>query len=206
MQTLLDFHLNGREALTGVIRQTSYRGLQQAVASLTIFSHPDTVAQTGARALFPIVRNAAKRGSVERRNGTLIGFDDNKAPTDAFLWANRIGKRPADIQFNHIYAMSDDADCYTNLANLCASPAFLAKLTDTNAEIVALLQYRGFDLYGWNPDELGKPTEPLGYSALDWCPTLPPVQNVAAALREQIGRRKDRTTRIVAQTGWLFQK
>lgn len=204
LQTLHDFQLNGREALAGVIRQTSYRGLEQAVASLTIFSHPDTVAQTGAKAIFPIVRNAARRGTVERRNKNLIGLDDNKSPTDAFLWANEIGKRPADLQFNHIYARSDDPDCYTNLANLCASPAFLAKLTDTNPDIIALLQFRAFDLYGWKPDELDQPKEPIGYSALDWFPPLAPAANVQKALNEQLKRRRDRTSRMVAQTGWLF--
>lgn len=204
MQNLHDFQLDGREALEGVIRQTSYRGLEQAVSSLTIFSHPDTVAQTGANAVFPIIRDASKRGTVERRDGNLIGLDDNKAPTDAFLWANQIKKRPADLQFNHIHARSDDPDCYTNLANLCASPAFLAKLTDTNPDIMALLQYRAFDLYCWKPDDLNELSEPTGYSALEWCPPLPPVQDVRGALSGQLGRRNDRTTRMVAETGWLF--
>ena len=204
METLLDFGLDGREALVGVIRQTAYCGLEQAVASLTIFSHPDTVAQTDCKAIFPIIRDAARRGTVEVRNGRLVGLDDNKAPTDAFLWANGIKKRPADLQFNHIYARSDDPDCYTSLANLCASPAFLAKLTDTNQKVVALLQYRAFDLYGWKPDGIAEPAEPIGYTELAWCPPLPAASDVRPALAEQISRRRDRTTRMIEQTGWLF--
>jgi hypothetical protein len=170
LQTLLDFQLDGREALAGVIRQTGYRVLEQAVASLTIFSHPDTVAQTRAKAIFPIVRDAGRRGDVERRDGNLIGLDDNKAPTDAFLWANEIKKRPADLQFNHIYARSDDPECYTNLANLCASPAFLAKPTDTNSRIVALLQYRVFNLYGWmQRDKQGENRATIRMRTRGWC-------------------------------------
>ncbi len=189
-----------------MIRQTGYGGLAQAVASLTVFSRPGTVTQTGCKAIFPIVRDAARRGEVERRHGTLIGLDDNKAPTDAFLWANAIARRPADLQFNHIYARSADPHCSTCLANLCASPAFLAKLTDTSREIIALLRYRAFELYGWKPDGFPDPSEPDGYPALDWCPPLPRVRNVRNAMREQIERRNDRTTRTVAKTGWLFAK
>ena len=108
------------------------------------------------------------------------------------------------MQFNRIYARSDDLNCYTNLANLCASPAFLAKLTDTNSGIVALLQYRAFDLYGWKPNELDEPNKPVGYSSLQWCPPLPPVRDVHETLSAQLERRKDRTTRMVEETGWLF--
>ncbi|WP_147275989.1 hypothetical protein [Pelagibacterium lacus] len=204
MQTIHDFQLSGREALVAVIRQTNYRGLEQAVASLTMFSHPDTVAQTGLRAIFPVVRNFAKRGAIEQRGGSLVGLDDNKAPTDAFLWANAITRRPPDLQFNHIYARSDDPDCYTCLANLCASPGFLAKLTDTNSEIIALLRYRAFELYGWFPKDADKPIEPPGYQALEWCSPLLPVTNVRETLIAQVRRRADRTTRMISQTGWLF--
>lgn len=204
LETLHDFGLDGREALAGVIRQTAYRNLAQAVASLTIFSHPDTVAQTGAKSLFPIVRDARRRGETEERDGRLIGFDDNKAPTDAFLWANEIKRRPQDLQFNHVYALSDDVECYTNLANLCVSPAFLAKLTDTNPEITELLKYRVFDLYGWYPNGTRPPTKPDLYTQLEWSDTLPASRGVGAAVSDQLARRSDRTARMIRLTGWLL--
>ncbi len=204
MRNLLDFELDGRLALVGVIHQTQYGSLEQAVASLTVFSHPETVAQTGNRAVFPIIRDFARRGTTEIRDGLHVGLDDNKAPTDAFLWANQIKRRPPDLQFNHVHARSVDPTCYTNLANLCVSPAFLAKMTDTNQDIVQLLQYRAFDLYGWQPEGASVPSKPNSYDALVWCPPLPPVKEVHAALSEQVARRKDRTTRMIRQTGWLF--
>tara|TARA_R100000306_G_scaffold28329_1_gene31581 strand:+ start:15299 stop:15940 length:642 start_codon:yes stop_codon:yes gene_type:complete len=206
LKTLSDYGLDGREALAGVIRQTAYRDLAQAVASLTIFSHPDTVAQTGARALFPIVRDARRRGETEEREGRIIGFDDNKAPTDAFLWANEIKRRPQDLQFNHVYALSDDVECYTNLANLCVSPAFLAKLTDTNPEITELLKFRVFDLYGWYPDGTRPPNQPDRYTKLEWSDTLPVIRGVGAVVSDQLARRSDRTARMISVTGWLLSE
>ena len=204
MKTLNDYGLDGREALADVIRQTAYRDLEQAVASLTVFSHPDTVAQTGARALFPIVRDVRRRGETEERGGRLIGFDDNKAPTDAFLWANLMKRRPQDLQFNHVYALSDDVDCYTNLANLCVSPAFLAKLTDTNPQVTELLKFRVYDLYGWHPSGAARPSEPERYRRLVWSAPLPPNQKVQATVSAQIARRSDRTVRMINLTGWLL--
>lgn len=204
MLTLHAFELDGSAALREVLRQTPYRSIQQAVASLTVFSHPETVAQTGAHAIFPIVRDARRRGETEMRGGRLIGFDDNKSPTDAFLWANALPRRPADLQFNHVYPRSDDPDCYTNLANLCVSPAFLAKLTDTDPDIAQLLRYRVFDLYGWVPTGMPEPEAPPDYRRLEWCPTLPPTPCVKTALATQLARRVDRTTRLANAVGWLF--
>ena len=151
-------------------------------SSLTLFSHPETVRQTGGKALFPTIRNAARRRQKAEVDGRLLAYDDNKSPTDAFLWCNEITKKLKDVQFNHVYLNSQDPDQYTSLANICVTPAFLAKLTDTNEPVRKLLRYRAYDLYRWVPAGHEPPPEPAGYVDLQWAPTLPPVSDVAAAI------------------------
>jgi hypothetical protein len=204
-KTLHDFELNGYIALRELIRASVYRSIEQAVASLTLFSHPETVRQTGCKAVFPTIRNAARRGRSVEHSGRMLAYDDNKSPTDAFLWCNGITKKLKDVQFNHVYVNSQDPDQYTCLANLCVTPAFLAKLTDTNEPVRNLLRYRVYDLYGWVPAGHEPPSEPNGYAGLLWAPTLPAVSDVAAAVRALMQRRPlDRTVQIARQIGWLF--
>lgn len=204
MLTLHDLKLDGFEALNALVAASVYGSVAQAVASLTIFSHPDTVAQTEARALFPIVRDFKRRGEVGEIGGRLVGFDDNTSPTEAFSWANRISRRPRDLQFNHVYSRSDDPDSYTNLANLCVSPSFLAKLTDTDAEVQSLLRYRAFDVFGWHPTDEPRPDKPAVYDDLIWARTLPPTEELRKVVEAQIAKRDNRTTRMIEQTGWLW--
>lgn len=56
------FPINGRKTLEDILRSSCYGSLSQAVASLTIFAHPNTVAQIGRRSIFRLTRNTAKRG------------------------------------------------------------------------------------------------------------------------------------------------
>ena len=70
-KTLHDFELNGYTALEELIRASVYTSIEQAVASLTLFSHPDTVRQTACKALFPTIRNAARPGAKGRRGWSI---------------------------------------------------------------------------------------------------------------------------------------
>jgi hypothetical protein len=204
-KTLHDFALNGYTALEELIRASAYKSIEQAVASLTLFSHPETVRQTGCKAVFPTIRNAARRGQRGEVDGRLLACDDNKSPTDAFLWCNGITKRLKDVQFNHVYLNSQDPDQYTCLANLCVTPAFLAKLTDTNERVRNLLRHRVYDLYRWAPPGHEPPSEPVAYADLQWAPTLPAVSDVAAAVKALMERRPlDRTVQTAREIGWLF--
>ena len=201
--TLSDFEFDGQAALNALIAASRYRAIAQAVAALTVFSHPLTVAQTGGRALFPSIRGVP--GRYLQQGDRVLLLDDNKSPTDAFLWSNALGRRGRDTQFNHIYAVSSDVDAYTALPNICMTPAFLAKLTDTNAEVRALLAYRTFDLYGWTPAGFPAPERPDGYSDLRWADPLPSVNDLAAHLTRVMARRpKDRTVIAARRLGWLF--
>lgn len=206
LNTFADFHLDGLAALEAVIAASPYGTIEQAVASLAIFSHPDTVRQTGCRPFVRTVRNAARRGQIEERDGVLVGFDDNKSPTDAFLWCNGL-RRPREAQFNHVYADSADPESYTSLAKLCVTPSFIAKLTDTDPRIRALLRFRAFDLYGWTPAGCAIPEMPANFRRLTWASPLPPVADVEASCRMKMVRRpRDRTVQIIRRVGWVFGK
>ena len=113
--------------------------------------------------------------------------------------------RGRDTQFNHIYAASGDVDVYTALPNICMTPAFMAKLTDTDQDIKKLLRFRSFDLYGWHPAAEPVPQRPRDYDSLEWAPPLAPVPDVRRAIEDAMARKpKDRTVRAAKEIGWLF--
>jgi hypothetical protein len=140
LPTLPTFQFNGRAALVHVIERSEYRSLAQAVASLTVFAHPDTVTQTQGRNLFRVVRLRQQRdrgtfAEVVGCDGRVM-LDDNRAPAVAFEWTHGIRDRPG-VQVNHVWQRSQDVSASTALANLCLTPTFFAKLTDTDDPIRA---------------------------------------------------------------------
>lgn len=203
--SLVAHDLDGQKVLEAILATSPYRTVSQAIASLALFSHPETVRQTSCRPVIRVIRNAGQRGGVQEIKGTLVGLDDNKAPTDVFLWCNNIGRRPSEVQFNHVYASSQDPESYANLANLCITPSFLAKLTDTNSEVRALLRFRAWDLFGWHPNGAARPEEPSAYKRLLWAEPLAPVDDVAATFEAIMMRRpKDRSTVLARRLGTAF--
>lgn len=205
-KTLADFGMDGRAALEALIAGSQYKTLAQAVASLAIFSHPQTVRQTEGKALFPSIRDPKRVGQFDIIEGRRVLLDDNKSATDAFLWANGLSRRGPDTQFNHVYSASADPDAYTALPNLCMTPAFIAKLTDTNREIGALLRYRSFALYQWVPRGFDPPQRPDEYESLEWAAPLPQVDDVrSTVLAAMATKAKDRTVLATIELGWLFK-
>lgn len=197
--------LDGTAALRITLERAGWRSITAAVAAHTVFLHPDTVSQTGGRALFPVVRDPGRRGVF----GTLpdsreVLFDDNTTPTDSFLWAARRTKGP-DVQFNHVWNASRDPDAYTALWNVCCTPAFLAKTSDTHPETVAALRYRSWELYGYLPQGEAAPKPPLGYEELEWAASPEPVDNLEDELRVRMrAAPSHRATVVAARLGWLF--
>jgi hypothetical protein len=199
---------DGRAALIRVIEQSDYGSLPQAVAALTVFAHPDTVAQTEARNVFRSVRRRQQGdvGTFAEVAGCAgrVMRDDNRSPAVAFEWAHSIRERP-DVQVNHLWSRSQDVTAYTSLANLCLTPSFLAKLTDTDESIRTLLRYRAFDLFGYLPPSEGTPAKPAEYDHVLWADPLPPVPNLERVLRAAMStKRKDRVVACARELGWLF--
>lgn len=203
--SLRDFALDGSAALDFIIKKSPYGSLEQAVASLALFTHPDTVKQIQAQALFRIIRGSPRGNIVKLENGKCVLLDDNTGPTDTFLWANGIQRGEYnDVQFCHIWQCSQDPSAYTNLANLCLLPAFLGKLSDTHVQIKNLLKRRALTLYGWQPSTTPV-HEGCDGSDIEWAEFLSPNPSVESAFRKQmLTKAKSRTTISASKIGWLF--
>ena len=220
LRDLIDYGFDSRRALEEVIRSSSYRTTAQAIAALTKFSHPSTVAQTNNCNIFRTIRwtsgevdnegKVIKRGHYsDHGDNNRVMLDDNHSPTNAFVWANGSAlKACKDVQFNHVWFGAKDVRLYTSLANLCVTPAFLAKLTDTDKEICPLLRYRAYELYdGFKPCNQTVPPKPKGYDDLSWASTLPEMHNVEASMRSAIqATRNNRTVRSIQAIGWYFSE
>ena len=202
---------DGRKALLDLVKgSVEYRSLEQAVASLAVFAHPDTVKQTENRNLFRVIRQRElhERGRLYEYGDThgRVMYDDNHSPTWAFDWTHAIKWwKDRDIQYNHVWSRSREVEYYTSLANLCVTPTFLAKLTDGEDAIALLLRYRAFCLYGFWPDPDTEPTMPPGYRDLNWADTLPAVPDLEATLLAAM-RLKPRNSLVqsVREIGWFF--
>jgi len=204
--TLSELGFDGRAALEAVLARSVYQSPAQAVAALTAFSHPHTVAQIPGGALFPCVRSLgrADRRTFALRDGRKVGLDDNAVAHAAFVWSNHWRVAGRDIQLNHIYPRRSDPGAFTALANLCAGPSFLAKLTDHDPAIAALLQWRVQELYGWAPAGV-EPQEPAEYAGLVWAAPLPATQRVESVLRARMkSAPKHFAVRIAREIGWAF--
>jgi hypothetical protein len=205
-----DYNFDGKAVLESILHKSAYQTVAHAVALLTKFSHPGTVAQTDNRNIFRTVRrrNSTDVGKLtDYKDGGCVMLDDNRSPTSAMVWANGSAlKGYRDVQFNHIWSESQDVTLYTSLANICITPAFLSKLTDTDSQICALLRYRVYELYdGFKPCNEMAPEKPENYDGLVWAQPLPPVFDIEAQFRKCIATKpKDRVVLSVREIGWYF--
>jgi hypothetical protein len=206
MNTFADFGFDGEKALSHLVATSEYGSLLQLVASLTLFSHPTTVAQTANQNLFRVIRRQAfsEIGHFfPHKDGLQVMHDDNLAAIETFNWSNLIRRCP-NSQYNHIWSESRDVSLYTNLANICVTPAFIAKLTDTNILLVDALRYRSYELYGFWPTSVPV-SEPADYDRIVWAETLPAVNELEIVIRTRLKRLKtNRTLRCARNIGWFF--
>jgi len=165
------------------------------------------VAQTGGGALFRTVRGPGRRGSFgPLPGGEEVMFDDNTSPTLAFLWSAGRSKGP-DVQYNHVWSDPRNPLTYTALWNICATPAFLAKTTDgsNHPEVLGLLRYRAFDLFGRRPEGEARPERPDDYERFTWPEAPEPVVDLEAVIRGRLAEApKSRPAVCARQLGWLY--
>lgn len=204
--TLRDHSLDGRKALEQILRSSCYGSLPQTVASLTAFSHPQTVAQTKNQNVFRMVRDMERRSSQD--DSAQVVYDDNAGPHMAFTVANKLKSITGnkDLQLNHTWnGLALDVRYYTSLANLCVTPSFLAKLTDHSSEIQALLRFRAYELYVWHPSDMPQPSKPPGYDGIEWAAPLDPVIELEKHFRVHMKTKPKNRVVVSAQLyGWFF--
>lgn len=202
---LTDYDFDGRCILEDVIKSSAYGTLAQALASLTKFSHPLTVAQTDNKNIFCVVRSFTERGKPHSSGEAMC--DDNTSPRDTFLWANQLKiKNRGYLQFNHVWPRSQDMEVYTSLANICITPSFLAKLTDGPQASASLLRYRVFELYaGFKPSDCPDPDKPDGYDDLTWAEPLPSQESVEKNLWNAMKTKPGHcAVKSAHKFGWYF--
>jgi hypothetical protein len=204
---------DGIKAFEQAITANVYKSIEDAVAQLTVFTHPETVVGVFKNAnVFNAIRAKGENKRESFNDNDKVMYDDNHPAHCAFVYANGLqGKDYSEVQFNHLYVLSDRKAHYTSLANIVMTPAFLAKLTDTHKNIPTLLRYRSYKLYGYDPLNQFQEdsTPPEGYDKLKWAEPLAPLDNVEESMRTRIyGNRKkqynNRLTRSIARVGWYF--
>ncbi|MEM7391825.1 MAG: hypothetical protein AAF492_05705 [Verrucomicrobiota bacterium] len=210
MKTLKDLNFDGKSIIESLLESSAYGHLEQAVASLTAFAHPDTVSTLSGCNVFRIIqgRTLADQGKiVSFQDGKLVMYDGKKGPTDAFMWAH--GFRDSDyrdLELIHIWPTPKSVGDYTNLANLCMMPTFLVKLGETEPCVQHLVRYRCHELFGgYLPAGEAAPEKPDRYDELTWMDPLDPVENLEATYREAMALKPaDSTTKAARVIGWLF--
>lgn len=211
-KTLSDFGFSGRAVLDFLIKASSWGSIDQAIASLSIFAHPDVVTASGSRAIFRTKRDLSRRNQVI--DGVLC--DDNHSPAMAFEWSTGF-KRPirSDLICCHLYTASGDPEAYTDIRNIFYVPNFIAKLTDSQAatlpseHALKVLRYRAFVIYGYcGPKSSTPPARPDHFDKLEWAHPVgagTDAEDLQRRLRARLAKRPDdRVAKSVAQCGWAF--
>lgn len=199
---------DGKDLLILTLKKAGFSSVDQAIAEMTLFPHPETVYQTQSKNVFRVIRGPShSRGKIVEyadRIGRVV-LCDNQSPDNTFCWVSPDISFGADIQCNHIYSDSKNVGVYTSLANLCYTPSFLAKLTDTDQHVRNLLRYRAYDLFGFIPEGQSQPEKPTGYDRLAWKSLPQPIRNVEAQYRERLKKcGKSRAALSAREIGWLF--
>lgn len=149
------------------------------VATVVLWASPEVHRQhvtesnpTGA--VRPDVRRA-RLGSGERPGDVVDGIrlDRNNYAGQALRAALRLPKAGlVGYQACHVWPETCyDARYHTVLANLVLVPAPIVSLTDHDPDVIAALQHRSFELYGFHPQECPAPLRPTGYPSL-WKPPV----------------------------------
>lgn len=145
-------------------------------------------------------------------------FDDNASPDAAFRWATGLVRRAkSDLQCNHIYSgTARHPDAFSDIRNICYTPQFVAKLTDSQQRSVSedhlthILRYRVWALHGYvgAPGATTPPKKPTAYDSLVWADTVGQGRTPTVVKKEfveqLVNKPKDRLAKSVNRLGWTF--
>lgn len=177
--------------------------VRQAVLDSTYFIDPEVVAQTKC---LPVLRARRMDAAAGERKSSIapdgIFVSDNFPPDYVFRAATSDKRDQGTTHLCHIYGGKGEARetfFYTNLANLCLVPSFLAKLADTDDSVVNLLKECSFVLYGFDPkcEMRGRQVDGLRERIQIAAPPATP-------LFEVLGRKDNAKFRCAKQAGFLF--
>lgn len=147
--------------------------LSSLVASTGIWAHPQVherlLRETGGVAMSPKVRRL-RPGQGEKVGQIIDGLrlDNNTYANVAIKRATGLQRTAKGFETCHIWPRTCyDERYHTAPANLVLLPRALASLSDHDPEVLRVLQYRAFELYGWWPEDEPQPVKPDFYPS-DW--------------------------------------
>lgn len=151
--------LDGDDLITLEMFQSIETKLIDIIAATAIWVNPNKIS------LKPVYPNT-KRGKAKDKGQILDGvrIDDN-------TYANVAIKRSisGSVEFKNYMAChiwpgtTYDERYHTLLANLVLIPRILANLSDFFNEVIDVLKYRSYELYGWHPEGTEIPQRPSYY-------------------------------------------
>lgn len=133
--------------------------LMDAIAETSLWVPKDKIENT---AVYPNVRRgrAKDKGRIIKN----IRIDDNTYANRAIKVAISKGIKFEDYEVCHIWPKTTyDEKYHTLLQNLVLIPRVLSGLSDHLEDVVDMLKYRAWELYGWYPSEYEKPERPEYY-------------------------------------------
>ena len=166
--------------------------LSVLVAETGLWAHPAVhrylIAENTTGAFFPSIRRC-RTSQGERRDQQIenIYLDDNSYANHAIKRAIGISREQLmGFEACHIWPRTCyDERYHTAIANLVLLPRALAGLSDHDAEIEKVLQYRAYELYdGWYPADREPPTKPAFYPTC-WREPFPFTRDVSSALAKR---------------------
>ncbi len=151
--------VNGREVLTRTLTTSLTTALMDIVAATSIWV---PVEKVSPEPVFPNV----KRGRAKDKGCIFndIRIDDNTYANRAIKEAISKNIKFEDFEVCHIWpGTTYDERYHTLLQNLVMIPRALAGLTDHLDDVINMLKYRAWELYGWYPEGRDVPQKPNYY-------------------------------------------
>ena len=188
--TVADKPLNGSQILMSAY-QTMGHNPVELVARSGVWAHPTIVSKlmitNPHAAWFPLTRRKRAdevRGAIVRG----VKVDDNTYANQAIKLAAFGMRRVHGFHACHVWpGTCYDARYHTSIANLMLLPAAIAGLSDHDAKVASVLQYRAFELFGWKPEESPIPQRPYQYPTDDiWRPVPSPTKVIEQVLARRI--------------------
>lgn len=163
--------INGRDVLSSALDDSVKRILLELVAKSSIWSPKEKITDSPA---YPNVR----RGRKEDKGRIIAGIkiDDNTYANVALKKAISKDVKFEDFEVCHIWpGTTYDERYHTLLQNLVMIPRALAAFSDHLDEVIAMLKYRAWELYGWHPAGAEIPQKPPFYPSA-WGAAVPDLE------------------------------
>ncbi len=164
--------INGRDVLASATNDSIKCMFLELVAKSSIWTPKEKVTEAP---IYPNVRRGRKEDKGREIAGVRI--DDNTYANAAIKKAISKDVKFEDFEVCHIWpGTTYDERYHTLLQNLVMLPRALAALSDHMEDVISLLKYRAWELYGWHPAGTEIPQKPAFYPS-SWGAAVPDFES-----------------------------